>query len=786
MRHLTFFIILTCSLLVSCGQNNQDRTSAWQLDRTKLPIEPPPIATFTELDARNTTQPEAFDVEAPEGAPNVLIVMLDDVGYAHSSTFGGPVNMPTAELIARNGLKYTHFGVNPMCSPSRAALMTGRNAHTAHQGAVSEVATSYPGYDGKRPKSVALMAEMLQMNGYATAYIGKNHETPAWTVSAAGPFDYWPTQNGFDKFYGFIGDEQNQWYPAIFDGTSAVDIDYDDPNFHLQEDFAREATEWIQSQKSLNPSKPFFMYFSTGTAHAPHQVPQAYIDKYKGKFKGGWDELRKTTLMNQKELGIVDENTVLAEKDPYIVDWETLSAPEKMVHEKEMEVGSAFIEHADAQVMKVVETIDKLGELDNTVIIYIMGDNGASAEGTISGLVNINYYYNNILDNTASRAGQVESFGGKDYNGIYSSGWAVAANTPFKWTKQVASGGGTFVGAIVSYPEKIRSKGEVRHQFHHLIDVAPTVLDLAGLPEPTHVNGAKQIPMQGKSMAYSFDDANATSNHQTQYFEGFGNRSIYHDGWYAQVVHKAAWEQKPRRSFQDDIWELYDFKNDFSMSRDLAQEMPEKLEEMKKLFDQEAIANNVYPLDDRVVERINPKIAGRPDLMFGRKELTVYQGMDHLFENAFINTKNTSFTITSEINVTDRAEGVILAMGGRFGGYALYAKDGKLCYTYNYLGDEKYETLATSRLKKGRQIVEMQFDYAGDGVGKGGQVTLKVNNEVVGRGSVGKTMPYVYATSEGASVGWDDSSPVSKDYAVGPRNKFNGEIEYVKVAISDE
>ncbi|WP_115461575.1 arylsulfatase [Winogradskyella aurantiaca] len=785
MKYIIAFSILCLSLSMGYAQNNSVEKTEWKLDRTKLPIVPPPAPKFTELDARNTTQPEAFDVSAPEGAPNVLVVMLDDVGYAHSSTFGGPVNMPAAEMVARNGLKYTHFSVNPMCSPSRAALMTGRNAHTAHQGAVSEVATSYPGYDGKRPKSVALLAEMLQMNGYATAYIGKNHETPAWTVSASGPFDYWPTQNGFDKFYGFIGDEQNQWYPAIFDGTTAVDIDYEDPNFHLQEDFAREAAEWIQSQKSLNPAKPFFMYFSTGTAHAPHQVPQEYIDKYKGKFKNGWDELRKTTLKNQKELGIVDRNTVLAKKEPYIVDWKTLSTQEKRVHEKEMEVGSAFIEHADAQVMKVVQTIDKLGELDNTVIIYIMGDNGASAEGTISGLVNINYYYNNVLDDTASRAGEIDGFGGKDYNGIYSSGWAVAANTPFKWTKQVASGGGTFVGAIISYSDKIKAKGEVRHQFHHLIDVAPTILELAGLPEPTHVNGAKQIPMQGKSMAYSFENPNLTSNHKTQYFEGFGNRSIYHDGWYAQVIHKAAWEQKPRRSFQDDIWELYDFKNDFSMSKDLAKKMPEKLNEMKKLFDQEAIANNVYPLDDRVVERINPKIAGRPDLMFGRKELTVYSGMDHLFENVFINTKNTSFKITSEVTVTDRAEGVILAMGGRFGGYVFYAKDGKLCYNYNYLGDEKYETLATSELKEGRQLVEMEFEYEGDGVGKGGQVTLRVNNEVVGRGSVGKTMPFVYSTSEGASVGWDDSSPVSEDYAVGPKNQFNGTIEYVKIAIND-
>ena len=348
MKRLIIGLLLICSFSISNAQSTLNTANEWKLDRTKLPIVPPPAPKFTELDARNTEKPESFDVKAPADAPNVLVIMLDDVGYGQSSTFGGPVNMPAAELIAQNGLKYTHFSVNPMCSPSRAALMTGRNAHTAHQGAVSEVATSYPGYDGKRPKSVALLAEMLQMNGYATAYIGKNHETPAWTVSAAGPFDYWPTQNGFDKFYGFIGDEQNQWYPAIFDGTSPVDIDYEDPNFHLQEDFAREAVEWIQSQKSLNPAKPFFMYFSTGTAHAPHQVPQDYIDKYNGKFTKGWDELRKTTLKNQKALGIVNKNTVLAQKEPYIVDWHTLSAQEKKVHEKEMEVGSAFIEHADA------------------------------------------------------------------------------------------------------------------------------------------------------------------------------------------------------------------------------------------------------------------------------------------------------------------------------------------------------------------------------------------------------------------------------------------------------
>ena len=778
-------LLLSCFLLIfaSCSDDGGQKNQEWKLDRTKLPIAPPPIEKFTELDARNTKQPESFDVRAPEGAPNILVIMLDDVGYGQSSTFGGPVNMPAAQRVADEGLKYTKFAVNPMCSPSRAALMTGRNAHTAHQGAVSEVATSYPGYDGKRPKTVALMAEMLQMNGYTTAYIGKNHETPAWTVSAAGPFDLWPTYSGFDKFYGFIGDEQHQWYPAIFDGTSSVDIDYDNPNFHLQEDLAREAVEWIQSQNSLNPDKPFFMYFSTGTAHAPHHVPKEYIEKYKGKFKSGWDALRLKTLENQKQLGIVDQNTVLAEKEPYIVDWETLSKDERIVHEREMEVGSAFIEHADAQVMKVIDVIDNLGELDNTFIIYIMGDNGASAEGTITGLTNINYYYNNVLDNTASHVNEIDEFGSKEYYGIYSSGWTVAACTPFKWTKQVASGGGTLDGALVSYPKGIQSKGEVRHQFHHLIDVAPTILELAGLPEPTHVNGFEQIPMQGKSMSYSFDNGDAKSNHTTQYFEGFGNRSIYHDGWYAQVVHKAAWEQKPRRSFQEDIWELYHFEEDFSMSRNLAEEMPDKLEEMKRLFDKEAIANNVYPLDDRVVERINPALAGRPDLMFGRTELTVYPGMDHLFENVFINTKNSSFTIESDLEVNQKAEGVVLAMGGSFGGYSLYAQDGKLRFVYNYLGDEYFEIISKTNLKPGVQKVSAEFKYDGEGVGKGGFITLKVNGEAVANGRVEKTMPFVYSTSEGASVGWDDSSPVSKNYKAGKANAFNGTIDHVKISL---
>ena len=421
--------------LASCSSNGGSSKN-WKMDRTKLPIAPPPVQKFTELDARNTNQPDPFDVRAPKDAPNILIVMLDDVGYGQSSTFGGPVNMPAAQRLADQGLKYTKFAVNPMCSPTRAALMTGRNAHTAHQGAVSEVATSYPGYDGKRPKTVSLLAEMLQMNGYATAYIGKNHETPAWTVSAAGPFDLWPTQSGFDNSMVLLG--MNSIMVSCNIRWNLIGRHrYNDPNFHLQEDFAREAVEWVQSQKSLNPDKPFFMYFSTGTAHAPHHVPKEYIKKYKGKFSDGWDALRVKTLENQKKLGIVDQNTVLAEKDPYIVDWGTLSKDERIVHEREMEVGSAFIEHADAQVMKVIDAIDDLGELDNTFIIYIMGDNGASAEGKISGLTNVNYYYNNVLDNTASHVNEIDDFGGKEYYGIYSSGWAVAACTPFKWTKRL-------------------------------------------------------------------------------------------------------------------------------------------------------------------------------------------------------------------------------------------------------------------------------------------------------------------------------------------------------------
>ncbi len=753
-------------------------------DRTVLPIPEPQYPHSTVFDARNATPPPRFEVKAPAAAPNVLIVLIDDMGFGQSSAFGGPINMPTVEQLANSGLRYNQFHTTALCSPTRAALLSGRNHHVNNFGSISETGTSFPGQTGQRPNSVASVAEMLRLNGYSTAHFGKNHETAAWEVSPSGPTDRWPTRQGFDKFYGFMGGETNQWAPLIYDGMTQVELPKD-PNYHFMTDMTDKAIAWVKSEKSLTPDKPFFIYFAPGATHAPHHVPKEWIAKYKGKFDQGWDKLREETLARQIRLGVVPAGTKLAPKPEAIKDWASLSADERKLFTRQMEVFAGFGEYADTEIGRLVKSIEATGQLDNTLIFYIVGDNGASAEGGMSGMFNEMTYFNGVQETVQDVLKHYDELGGPNTYSHYAAGWAVAGDTPFTWTKQVASSyGGTRNGMVVSWPKGIKAKNEVRSQWHHVIDIVPTILEAAGLPEPKSVNGTIQTPIQGTSMVYSFADAKADSTHKTQYFEIFGNRALYSDGWLAGTIHRAAWELKPRRPLEQDVWELYDTRADFSLVNDLAAKNPDKLREMQDLFMKEAEKNSVLPLDDRTLERTNAALVGRPDLMAGRTSLTVYEGMIGMSENVFINVKNRSHTITADVEIPKGgANGVILAQAGRFGGWSLYLKDGKPTYTYNFLGLQRYTITAKQALPAGKTTVRFEFAYDGGGIGKGGLGTLFVDGKSVAAGRIERTEFGAFSADEGADVGADEGTPVTEAYKV--PFKFTGKIGKVTIDLKE-
>jgi arylsulfatase A-like enzyme len=759
--------------------------AADKLDRTVLPIPEPNRPAITTLDARKATAPPRFEVKAPAEAPNVLLVMIDDMGFGMSSAFGGPIHMPTVERLGNAGLRYNHFHTTALCSPTRAALLSGRNHHMNNMGGITEIATAFPGNTGSRPNNVAPLAEMLRLNGYSTSFFGKNHETAAWEVSPSGPTDRWPTRSGFDKFYGFIGGETNQWAPMLYDGLTQVEL-RKDPNYHLMTDLTNQAIHWMRYQKSLTPDKPFFMYFAPGATHAPHHVPKEWIAKYKGQFDGGWDTFREETLARQIKLGVVPPGTKLAPKPDAIKDWDKLSDDEKKLFSHQMEIFAGFGEYADTEIGRLIQALEQTGQMDNTLIFYIVGDNGTSAEGGMNGLFNEMTYFNGVQETVQDSLKRYDDLGGPLSYPHMAAGWAVAGDTPFTWTKQVASSfGGTRNGMVIHWPKRIKAKGEVRAQFHHVIDIAPTVLEAAGLPEPKVVNGTPQAPIEGVSMVYTFSNAQATSRHYVQYFEIVGNRAIYADGWLAGTVHTAPWEMKPRAALLDDKWELYDTRNDFSLANDLAAKNPAKLKELQDLFLKEAVKHHVLPLDDRRIERLNAATAGRPDLMAGRTSLTVYEGMTGMSENVFINVKNRSHTITADVEIpTGGANGVILAQAGRFGGWSLYMKDGKPVYTYNFVGLQRYSIAGPSPLPAGKATIRFEFVSDGGGLGKGGIGTILVNGQKVAEGRIEHTQAFLFSADETADVGLDDATPVTEDYKEG-NNKFTGTIQKVTIDLTE-
>ncbi|MBV8440634.1 MAG: arylsulfatase, partial [Hyphomicrobiales bacterium] len=706
------------------------------VDRTVLPLPEPKPPIITELDARNVIPPARFEVKAPANAPNILIILLDDMGFGQSSAFGGAIHMPTLERLAADGLKYNQFHTTALCSPTRVALLTGRNHHMSNMGGITEIATAFPGNTGVRPNAIAPLAETLRLNGYGTAAFGKYHEAPAWEISPVGPFDRWPIHSGFDKFYGFLGGETNQWAPLVYDGTVKVEPPHE-PDYHFMTDMTNQAIGWMRSVKTLAPEKPFFLYFAPGAVHAPHHAPEEWIAKYKGRFDQGWDKYREETLARQIALGVVPAGTTLAPKPSFIKDWDSLTDDEKRLFARQMEIFAGFGEYADAEIGRLIATIRDTGQLDNTLVFYIVGDNGASAEGGANGVFNELSYLNGVAEPLSLQLQHFDELGGPMTYNHYAAGWAVAGDTPFTWTKQVASSyGGTRNPLVVFWPKGIKARGEVRSQWHHVVDVAQTVLAAAGLPEPKIVNGTEQIPMQGVSMVYSFDDAEAKDRHTTQYFEIVGNRAIYHEGWLAGTVHKAPWELSPRRPLADDKWELYDAKNDFSLAHDLAAKEPEKLKEMQALFTKVATENHVLPIDDRSIERLNAAIAGRPDLLGGRTSLTVYPGMTGMMENAFISIKNRSFSVTAKVKGAEDADGVILAQGGRFGGWSLWMRDGQPIFTYNWLGVERTNIVAGVRTPGGEVTIGFTFDYDGGKPGAGGTGSIYVNGVKTAEGRV--------------------------------------------------
>ena len=759
--------------------------------REILPIPDIPSKGKMAIDAREAEFPAIEPLRPPKGAPNVVIVLLDDMGFGAPSVHGGPCHMPAYQKIADRGLLYNRFHTTALCAPTRQALLTGRNHHSTAMGSITEVATSAPGSTSMRPNTVNTIAELLRLNGYNTGAVGKMHQTPVWEVSMSGPFDRWPTGDGFEKFYGFVGGETNQWAPTLYLGTYPVEPwGTPEEGYHLSEDIVDKAIAWLRGTHTMTPDKPFFLYASFGGTHAPHHVAPEWTEKYRGKFDKGWDKVRDETLANMKEKGLVPEDTQLTDRPEGVRAWAALNDTEKTVFARMMEVYAGFAEHTDAQVMRLIETLEEMGVFEDTLFFYIAGDNGASAEGGLDGTLNELMALNGISQSLEDVLPKLDEIGTPRSFNHYPVGWAHAMNTPYQWTKQVASHfGGTRNGMAVSWPNSIEAQGEIRQQFHHVIDIVPTILEAAGLPEPYMVNGVAQKPLEGVSMNYTFDDPNAQDRHITQYFEMFGNRGIYHEGWTAVTKHRTPWEigqiQLPK--FSEDNWELYNTFEDWSQANDLSKEMPEKLRDLQDLFLVEAAKYDVFPLDDRTGERFNAAVAGRPDLPAGRTTMTFYPGMTHLTENTVLNVKNRSHTITAEVEIPEgEVNGVIIAQGGRFAGWSLYVKDGAAKYCHNWFDMGFYYVGGEKKLPTGTVNIRYHFNFEGDAPGGGGTGTLYVNEEKVAEGKIEKTVPFMFSADETLDVGGDTALPVTDDYPEGVSNEFSGKIHWVRIDLEED
>jgi len=763
---------------------NNDR-----INRHRLPIYERTPTHDTPVDARDArrTEPTKF-LRPPEGAPNVLVILIDDMGFGVSSAFGGPCEMPYAERLAEEGMRFTRFHTTALCSPTRQALLTGRNHHTVNMGVIAEIATGAPGYTGVRPDDCATIAQVLRMNGYSTGAFGKMHQTPPWETSPSGPFDRWPTGEGFDKFYGFLGGDTHQYSPALIDGLTPIEAPRTaEDGYHLSEDLVEQLIQWTGNLNALTPDKPWFAYLSFGAVHAPHHVPKEYLERYRGKFDHGYEQQREITLARQKELGVVPQEAELTEWNEHILAWDELTDDDRMVGTRLFEAYAAMATHTDDQVGRLLGALEDQGVLENTLVVYILGDNGASAEAGYYGTFNEMAYQNNIQMTTDDIIEHLDEIGGPKAFNHMPAGWAQAMNTPYQWSKIVASHwGGTRTGMIARLPGRIPA-GEMRSQFTHVIDVVPTILELAGIPAPDQVNGIEQKPLEGVSFLYAIDDENAEERHRVQYFEIGGNRGIYQDGWTAVTQHFLPWPDPDYKvpALEDDAWELYG-PDDWTQANNIAASNPEKLQELQKQFLIEASKYNVLPIDDRQRERFDPLVAGRPDLMAGRTKMTVRPGMARLNENTVLNMKNRSFTVTATLTVDeDPAEGAVVAQGGAFGGWCFYFLNGVPSYAHNYVGLEIFIVRADEAVGPGDHVLQLRFDYDGGGAGKGGDITFICDGAQIGKGRIEKTVPALFSFDEGLDVGLDTLEPVVPDYAT-PKGEFNGTIDKVDIDIDPE
>ena len=756
-----------------------------------LPRPEPPFKGKIGRTVKDSTPDFPKGVEAPKGAPNILLILTDDVGFGASSPFGGPIQTPNFQRLADTGLRYNTFHTTALCSPTRAALITGRNHHTDATGVITEMATGYPGYNTLMPKSSGSVGEVLRENGYNTSWFGKIHNVPDWMSSQAGPFDLWPTGLGFEYFYGFLGGDTDQWTPALYANTTPIEPYLGNPNYILDHDLAEKAITWMRMQHALAPNKPWLLYYATGTAHAPHHAPKEWIAKYKGQFDQGWDKVREETLARQKNLGIVPANTQLTKRPDQIPAWDSLSPDQKRLYAHMMEVYAGALSYCDDQIGRLLDAVKDSGQLENTLVIYIMGDNGASAEGTLQGTTNeVGTAANGVPESLPYLLSMMDQLGGPMAYNHYPVGWAHAMDAPMQWTKQVASHfGGTRNGMVISWPARIKNKGGIRSQFGHVIDIVPTIYEAAGITPPTVMDGVKQKPLEGVSLVYTFDNPKAPTRHTTQYFEMIGNRAIYKDGWMASTTPlRLPWVTSGYEPNPDDFkWELYNINQDFSQANNLAEKNPGKLKELQDAFDVEAKKYNVYPLDSSMASRADPAI--RPSLTRGRTEFTYYPGMIRIPEGSAPNFKNHSWTIAAEVTIPEKgADGVMATIGGRFGGWALLMQDSKpqFAYAFSNQPEHKFRVVSDQPIPAGNHVVRFNFKYDGGGIGKGATGTLFVDGKQVAQGQIPRTIPIRFSLDETFDVGEDTGSPVVEDYADKMPFPFTGTLNKFVVILEPE
>lgn len=776
-------VVLTSTLLCSASFGQEVTPPR---DGSVLPIPQAPFEGKIERTFEGSEQEYPQPIVAPEHAPNVVLILIDDLGFGQPGTFGGPVPTPSMDALAEEGLRFTRMHTTAVCSPTRAALLTGRNHHQVGFGSITELASGYPGYNTVWPRETASIAEILKENGYSTSAFGKWHNTPAWETTPIGPFERWPTGLGFEYWYGFHGGETSQWEPRLFRNTVPVEPEtHPDEGYHLTVDLVDEAIDWVHQQKSIAPDKPYFLYFAPGAVHAPLHVGPDWADKFKGQFDQGWDKVREETLARQKDLGLVPQDTDLTLRPDEINAWDSLDDDAKRVFSRHQEVFAGFVAQTDHEIGRLIETIQSLPDADNTLIILIAGDNGPSAEGTVTGTVNNTMTLNGIPDSVENQLPFLEDIGGPGYDNHYPVGWAWAGAAPFQWMKRVPSHfGGTRNGMVISWPSQIAAQGEIRTQFHHVIDIAPTILEVTGIQEPEAVNGTAQVPMEGTSMFYSFDDADAPSTRKTQYFETGGHRAIYHDGWVAASFHGAPWILTGSIGFDDKDWTLYNIEDDFSQANDVSAENPEKLEELIALFEEEAAKNNVFPLDDRFTERASDP--DRPSVIKGRTRFEYKSGTVRIPETTAPPIFRRSYQIVADVTVPEEgATGVIIAAGGSSAGYTLYLQDGVPMYEYNFFGRARYRIEGTQKLSVGEHTIV--FDYQQqpieDNPIAGGMATLSVDGHEVAKGEIKTVVPIAFSTTETTDIGADYGAVVSPAYEEYAPFEFTGQIDRVVVDI---